>query len=100
MINRVQFFQSVSGINDPGLMINFYDQFIAAYHLVANSVGSVSVDSYSDTNINFSVSFDSAKDKKDVLAQLQSGIINIYGRPISVNINDSAVRKINITLYR
>ena len=97
-MDRLTFFNSVSGITDPGLVIKFYDNFIALKLLLNNSTGSPSVDSYNNSSIKFSVSFQTARDKKETLSMIQSGTIIIYGNPISVFVEDISTRQLNITL--
>lgn len=97
MVDRLTFFNSVSGITDPGLVIRFYDNFIALKQLLNNSTGFPSVDSYNNSSIKFSVSFQTARDKKETLNMIQSGTIIIYGKPISVLVEDASVRGIYIT---
>lgn len=97
-MDRFTFFDSVSGITDPDLVIKFYDNFIALKQLLSNSSGIPSVDSYDNSSIRFSVSFQTARDKKEALSMIQSGTIIIYGKPISVSIEDASNLKLNIVL--
>lgn len=97
-MDRLTFFNSVSGISDPGLVIKYYDNFIALKQLLNNSTGSPSVDSYNNSSIKFSVSFQTARDKKETLTMIQSGTIIIYGKPISVLVEDVSTKELNITM--
>ena len=100
MKNRLVFFDSISGIIDPRLVVIFYDQFIALYNLVGyRDNTNISVDNYSENVIRFSVLFPTAKDKKEALMQLQSGNMIIYGRTISFIIEDASVRSIIVQLF-
>ena len=99
MINRLVFFDSISGIIDPRLVVIFYDQFLALYNLLGYKGNvSISVDNYSDRVIRFSVTYPTAKEKKENLAMLQSGNMIIYGRNISIIIEDASVRSIIVQL--
>ena len=101
MKNRLEFFGSISGITDPRMVIIFYDQFLVLYHLFGQrSDISISIDTYSDTAIRFSVLFSTAKDKKEILTQVPSGNVVIYGKPISVFIQDVSVRQLVVEISR
>ena len=99
MQNRLTYFASISGITDPRLVVIFYDQFIALYNLLGYRDNlNISVDNYSDRVIRFSVLFSTAKDKKETLTQIQSGNMLIYGKQISIIIEDASVRSIFVQL--
>lgn len=98
-MNRVDFFDSVSGIQYPEMLVNFFDQFIALKAIVEDS-GSVSVINSSENNIEFAISFKDEESKYKAYSTLMSlnGIIIIYGRVIKINsqINsDQIIVKLN-----
>lgn len=100
MKNRLEYFDSISGITDPRLVVIFYDHFLALYNLLGYRDNlSISVDNYSDRMIRFSVLFSTAKDKKEILTQIQSGSMLIYGRQISIIVENATVRSISVQLY-
>lgn len=86
-MNRVDFFDSISGINYPDMMVRFFDHFIALKQLVEDS-GSVQVLSSTDTSIEFSISFKNSTDLENALNYIRNNsVVNIYNRPISVSYN-------------
>ena len=56
MVNRLQFFDSISGIKYPKMMIDFFDHFIALKKIVEDT-GSISVDKSTENFIRFSIAF-------------------------------------------
>lgn len=85
MVDRITFFNSISGINYPGMMVDFFDHFIALKKLVEDH-GRVSVSDSSDKSISFVTQFDSKSFVDEALINVQSGVIVIYNRPISVQV--------------
>jgi hypothetical protein len=96
-MDRLTFFDMLS-ISDPILVVSFYDQFLVLNLLLGDSPGTPIVDSYNDTSIRFSVLFSTAKDKKEILSRISSGSMVMYGKPISVQIEDSSTKEIIITM--
>lgn len=94
MVNRLEFFNSISGINYPDMLINFFDHFIALKYLIEDT-GSISVDNATNEYIRFSIIFPSPEIKIQVLQRIQSGNMMIYNRPIHVsyrNISDTELK--------
>ena len=56
MSNRIVFFDSISGIKYPEMLVDFFDQFIALKQLVQDC-GTITVDSYTESSISFFISF-------------------------------------------
>ena len=50
MSNRIVFFDSISGIKYPEMLVDFFDQFIALKQLVQDC-GTITVDSYTESSI-------------------------------------------------
>lgn len=88
-MNRCLFFESISGITYPEMLVNFFDQFVALKQIVEDS-GKVNVLSNTENSITFSIIFNSQQSRDIALnmIQTQGGSIIIYGRimPIKVEI--------------
>ena len=96
MVNRITFINSVSGINYPEMIVDFFDHFIALKQLVEDS-GSVNVLKSENNSISFQVNFISKEYKDQMINLVNSlgGSIIIYGRPIGIsliNISDISVQ--------
>ena len=86
MVDRISFFNSISGIDYPEMIVDFFDQFIALKQLVEDH-GSISVQDKSENSITFIVQFANSNVLDQALKTVQSGPIYIYGRPINVMID-------------
>jgi hypothetical protein len=86
MQDRVSFIESVEGIDNPKIITEFFDHFIALQH-IANDHGKVSVIKSDKSSILFLVEFDSHEYLEQALASIDNSSINIYGRIIKVGIN-------------
>lgn len=98
-MNRVDFLKSVSGINYPEMIINFFDQFIALKQLVEDS-GTINVLDSTQNSISFSISFKNENDKNLAVQAIQSlgGTIVIYERIITITMIPTDNYSIKITL--
>ena len=85
MVDRLNFFNSISGINYPEMIVDFFDHFIALKQLVEDH-GTVTVGETTDKTIAFIAQFNSKAFKDEALAIVHSGPIVIYGRPITVQV--------------
>lgn len=85
MVDRLNFFNSISGIKYPEMIVEFFDQFIALKQLVED-YGTVTVGEATDKSISFITEFKAPEYKDKALSMVQSGPIVIYGRPISVRV--------------
>lgn len=85
MVDRLNFFNSISGINYPEMIVHFFDHFIALKQLVEDR-GEVAVEESTDNMISFNVKFSNLKYKDQAIAIVQSGPVVVYGRNIVVNI--------------
>ena len=103
-MDRVQFFESISGINYPHMLVDFFDHFLALKQIVENS-GKISVPQQQceDKHIIFNIEFSNSKAKETVINLIKStNIIMIYERPIYINIIGLPVddlNKLTIELY-
>ena len=84
-MNRVDFIESVSGIKYPGMIVDFFDHFIALKQIVEDS-GEINVIENDENSISFSITFANANVKNLAIDTINSlgGTIVIYGRPISI----------------
>ena len=96
-MNRIQFFDSISGIQYPKMIVDFFDHFIALKQIVEDK-GSITVDNNNDSSIEFSIIFKSNNDRDLALSNIQSGTIVIYNRPISVGIESLTDHAIKVIL--
>ena len=102
-MDRVQFFVSISGINYPHMLVDFFDHFLALKQIVENS-GKVIVPHQIDNNkISFDIEFSNKKAKEDAVNLINNctSMVMIYERPIYININGLPVddSNLNIELY-
>jgi hypothetical protein len=103
-MDRVQFFESISGIDYPNMLVDFFDHFLALKEIVENS-GKINVPQQENTNnhIIFDIEFSNSKAKETAVDLISnSGSITIYNRPIYVNIIGLPVddlNKVTIELY-
>ena len=88
-MNRLEFFESVSGIVYPNMLVDFFDQFVALKEMIDNR-GVVTINSSSDTYISANIEFKDQSSRKYVLDFINSlnGVVIIYQRPINVQVNE------------
>lgn len=96
-MDRITFFNSISGIDYPEMIVEFFDQFIALKQLVDDH-GTVSVCDKSDNSISFITVFNDKKFKDQALYTVGSGPITIYGRPISISVENLSDTEIKFIL--
>ena len=97
MLSRLTFFESISGIQYPEMLVIYFDHFIALKQLVEDT-GKVTVISNTDTSITFSIKFNNAKNNDKARSIAQSGVVVIYGRTIQVQVNILSETEIEIVL--
>ena len=99
MVNRIDFLESVSGINYPVMLVDFFDHFIALKQIVEDS-GNVNVLGSDNSSIEFSISFNTHSALELALNTINSlnGIIVIYGRPISIQVEALTDSELKINL--
>ena len=88
MIDRVNFLESVSGIQYPDMLVTFFDHFIALKQIVEDH-GTVTVINSTPNTLTFSVKFKNKTTRDNALNAINStnGIMTIYQRPITVDVN-------------
>ena len=104
-MDRIQFFESISGIDYPHMLVDFFDHFLALKEIVENS-GKINVPQQENINnhIIFDIEFSDSRAKETAVELINSsGTIIIYDRPIYINIIglpvDDLKNKITIELY-
>lgn len=102
-MDRVQFFESISGIEYPHMLVDFFDHFLALKQIVENS-GKIYVPQQTTENhIIFNIEFSNTKAKETAINLINSNrVIMIYERPIYINIIGLPVddlKKLTIELY-
>lgn len=103
-MDRVQFFESISGIEYPHMLVDFFDHFLALKQIVENS-GKIIVPQQESSNnhIIFNIEFSNTKAKETAINLIKAtNIITIYERPIYINIIGLPVDDLNnltIELY-
>lgn len=83
-MNRVNFLNSVSNISYPRMVFDYYDYFLAL-KTIAETSEKISVDDATSNSIKFLVAVNNASEKNEIMKKAQSGIIDIYGRPIVIH---------------
>lgn len=96
-MDRLMFFNSISGIEYPEMIVNFFDQFIALKQVVED-YGTVAVSEKTDRSISFNVTFSGQKHRDKALSNIPPGPILIYGRPISVSVEPLSDTEIKFIL--
>lgn len=99
MMDRINFIESVSGIQYPKMIVDFFDHFIALKQIVEDS-GNINVLNVGNNSIEFSIKFNSIDAKMMAINTINSfgGIINIYNRPISIYIENLTDTELKINL--
>ena len=97
-MDRITFFNSISGIDYPEMLVKFYDQFLALKDLVygANFINVTS--NTQDDYITFSIVFSEARFKEQTLSIIYNNRILVYGKPITINIDSLTDTELIITL--
>lgn len=98
-MDRVNFLESVSGIQYPEVMVVFFDHFIALKQIVEDS-GTVNVLKSDEKDILFSIRFNSKQSRDLALNIVNSlnGNIIVYGRSILINVEILTDTEIKINL--
>lgn len=97
MISRPAFFDSISDIQYPEMLVEFFDQFVALKQIVED-YGKVSVINNTDNSITFLIAFNNTKNRDKALSNVQSGNIIIYGRQISIQVEVISETEIKLAL--
>lgn len=96
-MDRITFFKSVSGMQYPDMVVNFFDHFIALKQIVEDK-GSVTVDNSDQISITVTISFHNKMDRDMALEMIRPEQIMIYGRPIRISVDVLTGNQIKIVL--
>ena len=99
-MNRIEFFESISGIEYPKMLVDFFDHFLALKQIVENS-GKISVPQQTtEGHISFDIEFSNRKAKESALDIINNctSMVMIYERPIYVCINGLPVDDLNLSI--
>ena len=102
-MDRVEFFESISGIQYPYMLVDFFDHFIALKQIVENSGKVIVPHQLNENKISFDIEFSNTKAKETAVNLINNctSMVMVYERPIYININGLPVEdlKLNIELY-
>jgi len=98
-MNRIEFINSVQGIQNPNVIVTFFDHFVALKQLVEDS-GVVSVINTMDNSIQFSIKFASVDAKRQAMEVINSsnGMMVVYNRALSITVEDIGKKEIMIII--
>ena len=94
-MDRLAFLDSISGIEYPNMIVEFFDHFIALKQIVEDYG---TVNEKSESSISFNIKFKSNKYKEKALMNIHTNSIIIYGRPISINMEELSETEIKFIL--
>lgn len=100
-MNRIMFFNSISGIDYPFMLANYYDQFLALKDLVSG-YDTINVIACEPDSITFSIVYSDMGYKNQSLSVINSfpGRVFIYGKYIPVKIDNLTDIEIRLTLMK
>jgi len=97
-MDRISFFNSISGIDYPEMLVKFYDHFLALYQLIICPSLINVVSKTKDDSISFLINFSDINQKNQTVQLIPGQLISIYGRTISINIQILTDTELIITL--
>lgn len=77
MCNRVKFFESISAIEYPQMLVDFFDHFIALKNIVEESNSDINVCECNESSITFDIVFKNKSDKEKALLYIKSVNYNV-----------------------
>ena len=81
-MDRLTFFNSISGIKYPEMLVEFYDQFLALSQLLWNRPCAIVVIDNSGKSISFSINYKDDPDLPSYLSNFRYHVV--YGRSIGI----------------
>ena len=98
-MDRCTFFNSISGILYPEMLVDFFDQFVALKQIVEDS-GKVTVLESNENQIVFSIMFKSIEYKNIAMDMIRNAgyQIAIYGRIMNIRLEVLTDNEIKIIL--
>lgn len=100
-MDRIAFFNSISGIDYPYMLVNFYDQFLALKELVMGYTA-INVLTSDNSGITFNIAFSESRFRDQTLSIINKfpGRILIYGKFVPVQIDNLTDVEITLTLMK
>lgn len=96
-MDRISFLESISGIEYPEMLVEFFDQFIALKQVVQDN-GKITVQEKSTSGITFVIMFDNNQSRNIALSNISSGSVIIYGKQINIGVNAISDTELQIIL--
>lgn len=96
-MDRISFLESISGIEYPEMLVEFFDQFIALKQVVQDN-GKITVQEKSTSGITFVIIFDNNQSRNIALSNISSGSVIIYGKQINIRVNTISDTELQIIL--
>lgn len=96
-MDRISFLESISGIQYPEMLVEFFDQFIALKQVVEDN-GKITVQEKSTSGITFVILFDNSQSRDIALSNISSGPVIIYGKQINIGVNAISDTELQIML--
>lgn len=96
-MDRIAFLESISGIEYPEMLVEFFDQFIALKYLVQD-YGQISVQERKDNSISFIIKFTNIEYRDKALLNVQTNSVIIYGKTIYITVDTLSETEIKFTL--
>lgn len=91
-MDRLAFYNCISGVDYPEMIVTYFDQF-AALHSIVQDFKTVCVEGTSEKSISFVIEFSNARSRNAVMSCPES--IIIYGRPLAIikeSISDNIIK--------
>lgn len=98
-MDRLSFFESISGIAYPQMLVHFFDQFLALKE-ITNSSANIVVETSTETSITFIIEFNDKISKENCIRNIPYGQVIVYGKPIYVNMEHLTDTKTRICLLQ
>lgn len=98
-MDRISFINKIDGITSPELISQFFDQFMALETMMEDNC-TISVVGNTDKYIEFQVNFPDKRSAGLIIQNIlrPEKVINMYNRPISINVEVLAETSIKIRL--
>ena len=93
-MDRLTFFNLITGIRYPEMLIEYYDQFLALKQLVNGYPCAIDVSGSTDRSISFNIDCD--KNTMNLISM--NKVMVIYGRSISIYTEPVSDKQIKVTL--